>query len=215
VALEPRVACLLLEHLVPSLHHGAGQRGRSSLPPSETGDPVASTAVTLVDDPLLRRGLGSLPFDGEGRPTARRVLLEGGRRGRFLGAPAEEGGEPVGAMQRTGFSDPPRRMPSNLHLVRGERSPANILADAGSVLRISGATLLGSGGPASGEIVLSATGELLEQGEAIGGVRQMTLVGRAAEMLAAVLEVGNDLAFHLRGGVLGSPTVLLDGMRVP
>lgn len=215
VVLEPRIACLLLEQLAPSLQHGAADRGRSSLPAVKRGESVASAAVTLVDDPMLRRGLASLPFDGEGRPTARHILVHKGTQGAFLGAPAEGGEGHVGAMQRVSFADPPRRAPSNLHLARGERSPRNILADAGSVLRVTGATLLGRGGPASGEIALSATAERMEAGEPAGGVRDVTLVGRAGDLLAGVVEVGNDLSFHLRGGVMGSPTVVLDGMRIP
>jgi PmbA protein len=214
VALEPQVACLILGHLAPSLHHDAAERGRSSLPAVDPGGPVASGAVSVVDDPTLPRGMASLPFDGEGRPTARRVLIDAGRPQELLGS-SEAGDGPVGAMHRMGFADPPRRTPSNLHLARGERSPANILANAGSVLRVTGATLLGRGGPASGEIALSATAERLENGEPAGGLRQVTLVGKVPELLAGVQEVGNDLSFHLRGGVLGAPTVLLDGMRVP
>jgi len=215
VALEPRVACLLLEHLAPSLHRGAVDRGRSSLPAVKRGASVAAAAVTLVDDPTLRRGLGSLPFDGEGRPTARHLLVHDGRQGSLLGAPMEEGAGNVGAMQRVSFADPPRRAPSNLHFARGDRSPRNILAEAGSVLRVTGAALLGRGGPASGEIALAATAERLEAGESAGGVRAVTLVGRVGDLLAGVVEVGNDLSFHLRGGVMGSPTVVLDGMRIP
>jgi PmbA protein len=215
VALEPRVACLLLEHLAPSLYHGATDRGRSSLPPVKRGESVASAAVTLVDDPTLRRGLGSLPFDGEGRPTAQHILVHKGTQGALLGAPADEGEGHVGAVQRVSFADPPQRAPANLHLARGDRSPRNILAEVGSVLRVTGATFLGRGGPASGEIVLSATAERMEAGEPAGGVRNVTLVGRAGDLLAAVVEVGNDLSFHLRGGVMGSPTVVLDGMRIP
>jgi PmbA protein len=215
VALEPQVACLLLEHLVPSLEADAAGRGRSSLPAAEAGAVVASSAISLVDDPSLRRGVGSMPFDGEARPVHRRALIDSGALGPLLGAAVDRRGGRVGAALRPSYTDPPRRGPSNLHLARGERSPGNLLADAGTVLRVSGATLLGRGGPASGEIVLSASGELLESGEPAGAVREVTLVGRAGELLSGVLEVGNDLSFHLRGCALGSPTVLLNGMWIP
>jgi PmbA protein len=185
------------------------------LPAAEAGATVASSATTLVDDPSLRRGIGSLPFDGEGRPVHRRTLIDAGKLGLLLGAPVNRRGLRVGAALRPSYADPPRRGPSNLHLARGERSPGNLLAGAGTVLRVTGATLLGRGGPASGEIVLSATGELLEAGEPSGSFRDVTLAGRAGELLSGVLEVGNDLSFHLRGCALGSPTVLLDGMWVP
>ena len=56
---------------------------------------------------------------------------------------------------------------------------------------------------------------MVEAGEQAGAARDVTLVGRAGELLSGVLEVGNDLSFHLRGCALGAPTVLLDGMWVP
>ena len=155
-----------------------------------------------------------MPFDGEGRPTRRSLLIEKGFLGSLVGASSDTK-EAVGAALRGSFADPPRRGPSNLHFARGERSPANILADCGSVFRVTTATLLGRGGPASGEIVLSASGELLQSGEPVGHARDVTLVGCVGELLAGVLEVGNDLAFHLRGTVLGSPTLVLDGMWIP
>ncbi len=214
IAFEPQTACVFLEHLAPSLEASAARRGGSAFPPGKMGGRVASSAVGLVDDPCLRRGIGSLPFDGEGRPTRRSMLIDQGILGSLVGA-RNDSKEPVGAALRRSFTDPPRPGPSNLHFARGERSPANIVADYGSVFRVTAATLLGRGGPASGEIVLSASGELLESGEPVGQVRDVTLVGRMDELLAGVLEVGNDLQFHLRGTVLGSPTLVLDGMWIP
>ena len=208
VALEPRAACVLVEQLLPSLKVG----GRSSL--SSSGERVGSAALTLVDDPSLRRGIGSAPFDGEGRPTAAHRLMEGGVLGPLLGTDLGEGRR-VGAALRPSFADFPCLGASNLHVARGKRSPANLIAEAGSVLRVSGASLLGTGGAGSGEIVLAATGERVEAGEPAGGVRQVTLVGVMDDLLAGILSVGNDLAFHLRGPVLGSPTLLVDGMWVP
>ena len=112
------------------------------------------------------------------------------------------------------YTEPPRRAPSNLLVARGARGPRAMLAEAGSLLRVTGAALLGRGGPASGEVVLVASGERLEDGEPAGGVRDVTLVGRLDELLRGVREVGSDLAFHLRGGAVGAPTVILDGFRV-
>ena len=89
-----------------------------------------------------------------------------------------------------------------------------MLAEAGTVLRVTGASLLGRGGPASGEVVLAASGERLEAGASAGGVRGVTLVGTLRDLLSGVLEVGNNLSFHLRGATFGSPTLLLDGFTV-
>jgi PmbA protein len=214
VALEPRVAALLVEHLAASLVAGAVERGRSALPSAALGEGVGSPAVTILEDASLPRGLASAPFDGEARPTRPWTLVERGTLRELLGAPAGRGGERVGSASRTSFTEPPRREPANLHLARGERSPRSLLAEAGSVFRVTGASLLGRGGPASGEVVLAASGERLESGAFAGAVRGVTLVGRLRDVLAGVLEAGNDLSFHLRGSVVGSPTLLIDGMWV-
>jgi len=214
VALEPRVAALLVEHLAASLVEGAVERGRSALPAAAPKESVGSGAITLVEDASLARGLASAPFDGEARPTRPWTLIERGTLRHLLGARAGRGGERVGSASRTSFTEPPRREPANLHLARGERGPRALVAEAGSVFRVTGASLLGRGGPASGEVVLAASGERLESGAFVEGVRGVTLVGRLRDILAGVLEAGNDLSFHLRGSVVGSPTLLIDGMWV-
>src|SRR2546425_7538667 len=45
---------------------------------SRLGTKVAAPAVTIVDDALIPAGLGSRPFDGEGLPTTRTVLVREG-----------------------------------------------------------------------------------------------------------------------------------------
>ena len=45
---------------------------------------VASELVTFVDDPLMRRGPGSKPFDGEGIATRRNLVVDQGKLRTFL-----------------------------------------------------------------------------------------------------------------------------------
>ena len=42
------------------------------------GQPVASSAITVTDDPLLRRGLTSRPFDGEGVEGQAMIMVDKG-----------------------------------------------------------------------------------------------------------------------------------------
>ena len=51
---------------------------RSSFLLDRLGQRVASELVTLVDDPLLPGGPGSRPFDGDGLPARRNVVVERG-----------------------------------------------------------------------------------------------------------------------------------------
>jgi PmbA protein len=73
VVFHPEIAAELLELFVTTLLGTA-------IRPSDTaqGARVASGAVTIVDDPLVPRGLGSRPFDGEGAPSEAHRLVAAG-----------------------------------------------------------------------------------------------------------------------------------------
>ena len=77
VVLDPYVATGLLGVLAPSLTGEAVQKGRSFFAGKE-GQEVASPLITVVDDGALAGGLASAPFDGEGVPAGRTVLIEAG-----------------------------------------------------------------------------------------------------------------------------------------
>ena len=65
VIYDPRVARGLAGHLAGAIN-GASVARKTSFLRDRMGQPVASSAITVTDDPLLRRGLASRPFDGEG-----------------------------------------------------------------------------------------------------------------------------------------------------
>jgi PmbA protein len=48
------------------------------------GEPIASPLITAIDDGRLPAGLGTRPFDGEGLPTRRNTLVDGGRLASWL-----------------------------------------------------------------------------------------------------------------------------------
>ena len=51
---------------------------KSSYLVGREGSQVASELVTVVDDPLIRRAPGSRPYDGEGLPSRKNVVVEKG-----------------------------------------------------------------------------------------------------------------------------------------
>jgi PmbA protein len=57
---------------------------RSTYLAEREGTPVASALVEVVDDPLVRRGPGSRPYDGEGLASRPNVLVSGGVLRTFL-----------------------------------------------------------------------------------------------------------------------------------
>ena len=83
VVLDAFVAACFLGFIGAMLSAEAVQRGRSLFAGRE-GDEVADPALALADDGAQPEGPGSAPFDGEGSPTRRTPLIEGGRLLGFL-----------------------------------------------------------------------------------------------------------------------------------
>ena len=77
VVFDPETAASLMRSLAVAASGPSLYRGTSFLI-GQHGKAVASPHVTIVDDPLMPQGLGSRPFDGEGLPSRRTVLVDHG-----------------------------------------------------------------------------------------------------------------------------------------
>jgi len=78
-------------------------------------------------------------FDGEGRPVGRNALVEDGMLTQWLlnGPSARQLGLTPNGFASTAFGDPPGVTTSNLDLQPGERSLAQLMADAGKGLLVT------------------------------------------------------------------------------
>ena len=130
VVFDPRVANALLGHLAGAINGVAVARGTSFLK-DRLGQRIMPEGVTVLDDPLRRRGLRSRPFDGEGMKGERRAIVEDGvlttwildwRSARQLGLSS------TGHASR-GLGGPPGPAPTNLWLAAGKVTPAALMAD--------------------------------------------------------------------------------------
>ena len=77
MAVENRAAGRLLGSLMGPLSAASLQQKRSFLE-GKLGQRVTSALLDLTDDPLVRRGLGSRLYDGEGMAARRFPVFEGG-----------------------------------------------------------------------------------------------------------------------------------------
>ncbi len=86
---------------------------------------VFSPGIAIIDDPHMRRGLGSRPFDAEGvRVRRMEVVAEGTLRSFLLdqSSARQLGLEPTGHASR-GTGSQPSPSPSNFYLAKGSRHP--------------------------------------------------------------------------------------------
>jgi len=151
------------------------------------GQRVGSTALTMVDDPLIPRGHGSRPFDGEGVRSRRNVVLEAGvLKSYFLGTYSAN---KLG-LKTTGSSGGT----SNFHLLPGPHSPEEIIAGVDNGLYVT--SLSGQGTDlVTGDYSRGVQGLWIEKGRLAHPVSELTIASTLDEIYNGILMVGNDLRF--------------------
>jgi PmbA protein len=191
VVFEPATARSLLGHLASCVSGGALYRKASFLA-GKLGSEIASPLVTAVDDGRLRGGLASRPFDGEGLPTRRAVVVERGMLRSFLldaYAARKLGMAPTGSAARAP-GGAPAASATNLWLEPGDSSLEAMVASTERGLLVT--WLFGHGfNPVTGDFSRGAAGFWIEDGRLVFPVHEVTIAGRFGEMLEAVDAVGD------------------------
>jgi PmbA protein len=210
IIFDPRVGSSLVGHFMSGIVGPAIAR-RSSFLLESLGAALFDAGITIIDDPLLPRGLRSRPFDGEGLPTARRALIDKGVLTGWLmdSASARQLGlEPTGHASR-GASGSPGAGVSNVHMEPGTLSPGDLIKDVKRGLYIT--ELIGMGvNTVTGDYSRGASGFLIENGGVAQAVSEITIAGHLKDMFRALVPA-NDLHFRYAVNV---PTLRVDGMTV-
>ena len=175
------------------------------------GERVASSLVTVVDDPTLPRRRGSYAFDDEGVASRRTVLVEGGVLKGYLYdrlSAMEDGVESTGNGRRESYQDKPIPRMSNTMILPGKMRPEEIVhsVEKGLFVKKMGG---GQVNTVNGDFIFEVNeGYLIEKGSVGEPVRGATLIGSGPKVLKEIDMVGNDLGFGI--GTCGK-----DGQGVP
>lgn len=184
------------------------QKGLSLLK-GKLGESIAASCVTLVDDPLLADGLSSRPFDAEGVPSKKNVVIEKGQFKTFLHnlkTANKDGVETTANASKASYAASVRVSPSNFFFEPGTQTLAELMAAAGSGLVITEVSGLHAGADAvSGDFSLLSKGFQFENGRRVRPVERITVAGNFFEVLRGVKAMGSDLRFP--SGGMGSPSV--------
>jgi PmbA protein len=206
--LENRVAADLLGAWSSSFFGENVYKGKSLLK-DKINQIIASPRIQLVDDGQYPRGLGSAPFDEEGTPQKKTILVEEGRLLSYLFDrywSTKTGSTLTGNSARNHISSPPSTSISNLLIYPGSLPVDQLIASMGKgflIKELMGVHLID---PVSGEYSLGASGMWVEKGEGIFPVQGVTISGSIHDLFSAVEELGNDLRFF---GRVGAPSVLV------
>src|SRR5580704_9647754 len=216
IVFAPEVARSLIGTVFDAASGDAIWRHASYLA-GKLGETIGAATITIVDDSTMLLpsgvgGFGSTPFDGEGLPSRRTVLVEGGvLRNYMLNTyAARKLGMKSTHNASRGLAGAPGIGCGNLYLEPGTQTPEEIIGDVKAGLYVT--SLMGFGtNLVTGDYSRGATGLWIENGQLTHAVEEVTVAGNLAEMFRNVTAIGNDLVFR---GSVASPTIRIDRMTL-
>ena len=175
--------------------------------------PIASSLVTITDNPTMPRFVGAVPFDGEGNITRKNTIVEKGVLKMFLydSQTARKAGVKVNTMaRRYGYQSGPSASFLCLIAENGKDDPASLFKDVKEGLLVTGMRGLGTD-VTTGAFSVGCSGFWIVDGAKAFPVDGVTLGGTTLDILKAIDKVANDL--DLRGS-LNSPSFRVAEMTV-
>jgi PmbA protein len=216
IIFAPETARTLIGSVFEAASGDAIWRGASFLA-GKLGETIAATDLTIVDDntmllPTGVGGFGTSPFDDEGLPSQRTMVVENGVLRNYLlnTYTARKLGMRSTHNAARGLAGAPGVGCGNLFLAPGKLAPEEIIGEVKVGLYVT--SLMGFGtNMVTGDYSRGATGLWIENGQLTHAVEEVTVAGNLAEMLRNVMAIGNDLKFR---GSVASPTLRIDGMTI-
>ena len=210
VVYDPRVSSSLIGHLTAAINGASVARGTTFLK-DRLGSRIFPPGIDIVDDPRRHRGLRSRPFDGEGVPTAMRLLVEDGVLQTWLldSRSARQLGLRTTGHAARGTGGPPSPSASNLFLRPGTLTPAELMSDIKLGVYLTELIGMGVNG-LTGDYSRGAAGFMIRDGALAEPVAEITVAGTLPEMFLHMIPA-NDLRFR-RG--TDAPTIRVEGLTV-
>ncbi|WP_372657302.1 metalloprotease PmbA [Hydrogenophaga sp.] len=206
VLFESPMAAGLLGAYVQATSGGALYRKTTFLENS-LGKRVLAKHLDIVEEPHLRNGKGSAPFDDEGVRTTRRKVLSAGRvQGYFL---SSYSARKLG-MRTTGNAGGSHNLSLTSRLTQPQDDLPAMLRKLGRGLFVT--ELMGQGvNYVTGDYSRGASGYWVENGEIAYPVHEITIAGNLKDMFQGVDAVGAD-TYNYGAKTVGS--MLINRMKV-
>ncbi|HCR86555.1 MAG TPA: modulator protein [Alphaproteobacteria bacterium] len=210
VIFDPLVSKSLLSSLCSALN-GSAISKKSSFLSDKMGQQILPENISVIDDPLFMRGLGSQPFDAEGIKGKKEFLVENGILKNWITDIRTAGKIGITSLGRASrsVSSPPSPSATNVYMQAGKRTPQEIISEIKEGLYLTDVFGMGVNG-VTGDYSQGAAGFWIENGEIQYPVSEITVAGNLLEMLIR-LEAANDLTFRY---AKNAPTLKIDGMTI-
>jgi PmbA protein len=216
IVFAPEVARSLIGSVFEAASGDAIWRHASFLA-GKLDETIAHAGITIIDDHTMMLpsgvgGFGTSPFDGEGLPSRRTIVVENGVLRNYLlnTYTARKLGMQSTHNASRGLAGTPGIGCGNLYLEPGSQTKDAIVAAIPAGLYVT--SLMGFGvNTVTGDYSRGATGLWIENGQLTHAVEEVTIAGNLGEMFQNVTAIGNDLEFR---GAIASPTLRIDGMTI-
>ena len=147
------------------------------------GEQVAASNLSIIDNPILPRAMGSRPYDGDGFETRPRTIVENGILNMYLlnlynarrlkCTPTMGGG-------------------SNICIEPSDLSPIDVIQDLPQCIVVEG-FLGGNANPITGDFSYGISGRYFEKGEYVQGISEMNISGNIIEVMKSFEVAANDV----------------------
>ena len=180
------------------------------------GKQVAGENITIIDDGTMMLdgigGFGTAPFDGEGLPTRRTVLVEKGVLQTYVNntyTARKLNMRSTGSASRS-LAGNPGIGAHNFYLEPGECTPEVLIGDVKNGLYVT--ETMGFGvNLVTGDYSQGASGLWIENGELAYPVEEITIAGNLKDMYRNIVAISNDLVFRSSAA---APTIHIEGMTI-
>jgi PmbA protein len=211
IVFEHTIAGALVGHIFEAVNGDSVYRGASFLT-GKLNEKIAGDNIDVIDDGTMPGGFGTSPFDSEGVPSRKTVVVEKGVLKSYLlnTYTAKKLNLQTTGNASRGLAGTPGIGPGNFFLKPGAKSAQEIIAGIKDGLFVT--EFLGFGvNLVTGDFSRGASGLWIQNGELTFPVEEITVAGNLKDMFFNISEIGNDLEFR---SSIASPTLRIDGMTV-
>jgi PmbA protein len=206
-------ATILMQPILSSVNADNVQRKRS-LWAEKLGEEVASHELTVTDDGLLSKGMGSSSFDFEGVPRQKTPVIARGKLRNFLYnsfTANKEGKKSTGNAYRDGYYMLLVIYASNLIVGTGAKKLEKMVAgiDKGIIVR----RFSGNVRPDSGEFSgIAKQASYIEKGMVKYPLKETMISGNAFQAMKNIIEIGSETRPTFIGGYV--PPITIDKINI-
>jgi PmbA protein len=201
VVFEPRVSSSFLSHLISSIS-GHNLARKVSFINGDIGEILFKEGINVIDDPLIKKGLGSRNFDSEGVNCKKLELIKNGKLNQIILDTYSSKMLNKKSNGRCGGT-------TNCYFENGNLTKTDLIKDIKKGVYIT--ELFGSGfNSVTGDFSKGGSGFLIENGEVTYPISEITVAGNIKNMFKEII-LANDLEFKSR---INSPTIRIDNISI-